>query len=121
MNDALVGGNVNAAVFLCRGQAEDVVVLVDRAADGAEAVVAVRQRDVYKRQALVLPGALDVVHDVVRAAEAGDTGADAGGKVLVLCDVDTGSVSRGGIFADGAQAQARAGLRQEEPDRNRCV
>lgn len=29
-----------------------------------------------------------------------------GGKVLVLCDVDTGSVSRGGIFADGAQAQA---------------
>ena len=44
MNDALVGGNVNAAVFLCRGQAEDVVVLVDRAADGAKAVVAVRQR-----------------------------------------------------------------------------
>jgi len=69
-------------------------------------------------RALVLPGALDVVHDVVRAAEAGDTGADAGGKVLVLCDVDTGSVSRGGIFADGAQAQACAGLRQEEPDRN---
>ena len=44
MNDALVGGNVNAAVFLCRGPAADVVVLVDRAADGAEAVVAVRQR-----------------------------------------------------------------------------
>ena len=43
MDDALVGGNVNAAVFLCRGQAEDVVVLVDRAADGAEAVMTVRQ------------------------------------------------------------------------------
>ena len=44
MDDALVGGHVDAAVFLGRGQAEDVIVLVDRAADGAEAVMAVGQR-----------------------------------------------------------------------------
>ena len=44
MNDALVGRDVNAAVFLCRRQAEDMVVLIDRAADSAEAVVAVCKR-----------------------------------------------------------------------------
>ena len=41
MDDALVCRNVDAAVLLCRGETEDVVVLVDRAADGAKAVVAV--------------------------------------------------------------------------------
>ena len=44
MDDALVGGHIDAAVFLGRGQAEDMIVLVDRAADGAEAVMAVGQR-----------------------------------------------------------------------------
>ena len=44
MDDGLVGGHEVAAILDGGGQAEDVVVLVDRAADGAEAVVAVRQR-----------------------------------------------------------------------------
>ena len=43
MNDGLIGGHVIAAIFDGRGEAEDVVVLVDRSADSAEAVVAVRQ------------------------------------------------------------------------------
>ena len=44
MDDGLIGRDVDAAVFLGRGQAEDMIVLVDRAADGAEAVMAVGQR-----------------------------------------------------------------------------
>ena len=43
MNDGLIGGHVIAAIFDGRGEAEDVVVLVDRSADSAEAVVAVGQ------------------------------------------------------------------------------
>ena len=41
MDDGLVGGDVDAAVFFRGGEAEDVVVLVDGAAHGAQAVVAV--------------------------------------------------------------------------------
>ena len=44
MDDALVGGHIDAAILLRGGQAEDMVVLVDGAADCAEAVMAVRQR-----------------------------------------------------------------------------
>ena len=43
VNDCLICRYVIAAVFDCRGQTEDVVVFVDRAADGAEAVMTVRQ------------------------------------------------------------------------------
>ena len=43
MNDGLIGGHVIAAIFDGRGEAEDVVVLVDRSADSAEAVMTVRQ------------------------------------------------------------------------------
>ena len=43
MNDGLIGGHVITAIFDGRGEAEDVVVLVDRSADGAEAVMTVRQ------------------------------------------------------------------------------
>ena len=43
MDDALVGGHVDAAVFFGGGQAEHVVVLIDGAAHGAQAVVAVGQ------------------------------------------------------------------------------
>ena len=43
VDDGLVGGDVDAAVLLGGGQAEDVVVLVDGAAHGAEAVVTVGQ------------------------------------------------------------------------------
>ena len=41
VNDGLVGGDVDAAVLLCGGKAEDVVVLVDGAAYGAEGVMTV--------------------------------------------------------------------------------
>ena len=41
VDDGLIGRDVDAAVLLRGGQAEDVVVLVDRPADGAEAVVTV--------------------------------------------------------------------------------
>ena len=43
MNDGLIGGYVIAAVFDGRREAEDMVVFVDRPADGAETVVTVRQ------------------------------------------------------------------------------
>ena len=43
MNDGLIGGHVIAAIFDGCGEAEDVVVFVDRSADGAEAVMTVRQ------------------------------------------------------------------------------
>ena len=43
MDDALVGGDIDTAVFFRGGEAEDVIVLVDCAADGAEAVMAVGQ------------------------------------------------------------------------------
>ena len=43
VDDALVGGNIDAAVLLGGGQAEHVVVLVDGAAHGAQAVVTVGQ------------------------------------------------------------------------------
>ena len=43
VDDGLVRGDELAAVALCGGQAEHMVVLVDRAANGAERVVAVRQ------------------------------------------------------------------------------
>ncbi len=56
MNDGLMRGHEDAAVFLRGGKAEDVVVLVDRAADGAEAVVAVGQR-VREREFLHAAGA----------------------------------------------------------------
>ena len=42
VDDGLIGRDVDAAVFLRGGEAEDMVVLVDRAADGAEAVMTVR-------------------------------------------------------------------------------
>ncbi|MPM17049.1 hypothetical protein SDC9_63432 [bioreactor metagenome] len=42
VDDAEVGGHVDAAVLLGGGEAEYVIVLVDRTADGAKAVVAVR-------------------------------------------------------------------------------
>ena len=41
VDNGLVGGNINAAVFLCGRQAEGMVILVDGAADGAQGVVAV--------------------------------------------------------------------------------
>ena len=41
VDDRLIGRHIDAAVFLRRGQAEHVVVLIDRAAHSAEAVVAV--------------------------------------------------------------------------------
>ena len=44
MDDALVRRNVDAAVLLRGGEAEHVIVLIDRAADGTEAVVAVGER-----------------------------------------------------------------------------
>ena len=43
VDDALVGGNIDAAVLLGGGQAEHVVILVDGAAHGAQAVVTVGQ------------------------------------------------------------------------------
>ena len=43
VDDALVGGNVDAAVFFRGGETEDMVILVDGAAHGTEAVVAVGQ------------------------------------------------------------------------------
>ena len=69
VNDALVRGNVDAAVFLCRGKTEYVVVLVDRAADCAKRVVAVRH-GVRDRELLEPAGACGLndadVGDVVR-------------------------------------------------------
>ena len=59
------------------------------------------------------PDALVVVQHVVQAANAADARADAGGQVLVQRNVDTGGVRGGGVFAHGAQVQARAGAGQE--------
>ncbi len=44
VDNALVDGNVDAAVLLCGGKAEYVVILIDGAADSAKAVVAVGHR-----------------------------------------------------------------------------
>ena len=44
VNYGLVCGNVNSAVFFCSGKSEHMVVLVYRAADGAQAVVAIGKR-----------------------------------------------------------------------------
>ena len=41
VDDRLVGGDVDAAVLFCGGQAEGVVILIDGAAHGAQGVVAV--------------------------------------------------------------------------------
>ena len=41
VNDRLIGRNVNAAVFLCGGQTENMVIFIDGAAHGAKAVVTV--------------------------------------------------------------------------------
>ena len=51
MHNSDVRRNVDAAVFLRGRQAEHVVILVDRAADRAQGVVAVRQ-DIGKRELL---------------------------------------------------------------------
>ena len=59
-------------------------------------------------EGVVRPDAAGVVHDVVQSAEAGDHAADAGGDVLILVDVDAGSVGRLRVFADGAQVQPHA-------------
>ena len=61
VDDALVGGDIDAAVFLCGGQAEHVVVLVDRAAHGAQAVVTVRQR--VGNRKLLHPGRARLLDD----------------------------------------------------------
>ena len=69
VNDGLVGGNEFAAVPFGRRQAENVVVLVDGAADGAQGVVAVGQH-IGQRKFLQAggPRRLDDAHigDVVR-------------------------------------------------------
>jgi len=44
MDDGEIGGDIGSAELLRGGETEEVVVLVDRAAHGAEAVVAVGQR-----------------------------------------------------------------------------
>ena len=64
--------------------------------------------------AVVGPGALDVVHGVVQAAETGDTGAHAGGQVLVAGDVDARRIRRGGILADRPQIQTHPGPVEEQ-------
>ena len=63
VDDALVGGHVDAAVFFRGGQAEHMVVLVDGAANGAKAVVAIGhgigQGEAFHAAG---PGALDDAH-----------------------------------------------------------
>ena len=59
------------------------------------------------------PGAFDVVHGVVQAAQAGNARAQTGGHILVAGDVDTGGVGGGRVFAHGPQVQARAGAVEE--------
>ena len=52
------------------------------------------------------PNALIVIQHIIKAAEAGDTRAEAGGQIFVLRDADAGGVRSRGVFADGAQIQA---------------
>ena len=59
-------------------------------------------------EGVVRPHAAGVVHDVVQTAETRDHAADAGGKVLVLCHVDTGGVCRCSALTHGAQVEACA-------------
>ena len=64
-------------------------------------------------EGVVGPHAVGVVHDVVQTAQTRDHGADAGGQVLVLGDVDAGGVGSGRALAHGAQVQAGTGAVQE--------
>ena len=48
VNDSLMCGNVDSAVLLCGGETENMVVLVYRTADGAEAVMTVCEHVGYR-------------------------------------------------------------------------
>ena len=69
VDDGQVGGHIDAAVLLRRGKREFVVVLVDRAADGAQAVVAIGEHIGHREGGhAARTGGLDDAHigDVVR-------------------------------------------------------
>ena len=113
VNDALVGRHIDAAVFLRGGKAEHMVILVDRAADGAEAVVAVGHR-IGKRELLEPACACGLddadVGDVMRN-KAVELDAHLLGVVgHIMCAEDG---IRDGVFARriGAHAHGRAFLR----------
>ena len=63
--------------------------------------------------AVVGPGALDVVHNVVQAAKTSNRSTYAGGEILVSRDVDAGCVSSGGVFAHRAEVKTLASTVQE--------
>ena len=65
--------------------------------------------------AAACPGALDVVHGVIQAAQPRNGAANADGQVLAACDVDAGGVGRGGIFTHSAQVEAGARAAEEVP------
>ena len=116
VDDGQVRGNVVAAVFLGSGEAEEVVVLVDGAADGAEAVVAVGE-GVGNREFLKTAGSggLDDAHegdvvggesvkgDVQEAVPVGSFAVgseNAGGQGVLLCLGDVGAGGPGFLFAE---------------------
>ena len=57
-------------------------------------------------EGVIGPDAVGVVHNIVQAAQSCDHGADAGGQVLILGDIDAGGVGSGSALTHGAQVQA---------------
>ena len=58
--------------------------------------------------AVVRPGTLDVIHDVIQPAQARYARAHAGGNVFIPYHVDARGVGSGGVFAHGAQVEPDA-------------
>lgn len=56
-------------------------------------------------KAVVGPNSASVVHNIIKAAESGNHAANAGCKVFVFADIDTGGIRSGGIFAHGAEVK----------------
>ena len=101
VDDGDVGRDEDSAVLLCRGEAEDVVVLVDGAADGAQRVVAVGEH-VGDRELLHARGA--------RRLDYADEG-DVVARHSVEANLEHVRVTRGVVrLEDGVGDRAAAGI-----------
>ena len=121
VDDCLVGGHIDAAVSLGGGQAEDMVVLIDGAAHGTQAVVAVGQHIGY-RETLQTGGArrLDNAHigNVV-----GDQTVKADAHLIRRAALIVGAQDLIGnrLFAAGLLAVLQRRYRTAAPDNGICM
>ena len=107
MDDALIGGHIDAAVFFSGGEAKGVIVLVDRAADGAKAVMAVGHGvgNGEFDEARSARGLDDAdVGDIVRSER---VEADAHGAAAIARVVGAQNLVGNGVFSRGAEVAGK--------------